>query len=180
MALQVTTAEDQQAWAKAMRFCALWQEAIVRTDTVSSSAFTFPDKKAAFSYFQANPAVGGFFTIAVAINAWLLAKDGAQPRNKRRALYHVPHSLDPRQFLGSMNSGKIEAEVGLFVQVNSWETLRGWFTESELVHFGWRKDRIPVLAMDADQLWENDPRAFAYYSDRHREPPPEVAVLTEA
>lgn len=93
-----------------MRFCALWQEAIVRSGTVSSSAFTFPDKKAAYSYFQAHSAAGGFFTLAVAVNAWLLAQEGAQPRNSRRKVYHIPHSLDPRQFLGSMNSGKIEAK----------------------------------------------------------------------
>lgn len=61
--------------------------------------------------------------------------------------------------------------------MNSWETLRGWFTESELIHFGWSNDKIPVLAMDVDQLWENDPSAVAYYSDRHRDPPPEIAAL---
>jgi hypothetical protein len=104
----VTTVEDQKAWAKAMRFCALWQEAIVRTGTVTSSAFTFPDKKAAYTYFQAHPEIGGSFTVAVAINAWLLAKEGAQPKNKRRCLYHISRSLDPRQFLCSMHSGKIE------------------------------------------------------------------------
>ena len=38
-ALHVTTDEDQKAWIKAMRFCALWQEVIVCTGTVTSSSF---------------------------------------------------------------------------------------------------------------------------------------------
>jgi hypothetical protein len=58
----------------------------------------------------------------------------SSPRNPHRFLYHIPHSLDPRQFLASMSTGKVEAEVGLFDDVNAWETHRWWFTESELIH----------------------------------------------
>ena len=175
--IQIVTEADQKAWRKAMRFALMWQEAIVRSRTLASSAFTLADKKAAYAYFQAHPAVTGDFPLAVAIHAWQLAREGAQPRNKRRQLYHIPHSLDPRQFLASMSTGKIEAEVGLFEDVNSWETHRFWFTESELVYWGWTVANIPVMALDPDQLWEYDPATPRYYFDRHRELPPEVAAV---
>ncbi len=173
--IQLESDEDQVAWRKAMRFRALWEEAIVRSGTLSSSSFTLPDQKAAYDYFQAHPEITGIFPIAVAIHAWQLAQRGAQPKNKRRSLYHVPHSLDPRQFLCSMHSGKVEAEVGLFVNVDTWETLREWFTESELLYLAWKK--VPVMALDPDQLWEYNPEAPGYYRDRHRDLPPEVAAV---
>jgi hypothetical protein len=175
--IQVVTEDDQAAWNKAMRFCALWEEAIVRSGTISSSAFTLADKKAAYGYFQKRPQATGLFQIAVATHAWQLAREGAQPRGKRRELYHIPHSLDPRQFLSSMHSGKIEAEVGLFQKVNAWKTLRWWFTESELVYWGWDKAKVPVMILDPDQLWEYDPRAPRYYQDRRRALPPEVTAV---
>ncbi len=160
-----------------MRFHALWQEAIVRTGTLTSSAFTLADKQAAYSYFQDHPEIGGFLPLAVAIHAWQLAREGTQPKSKRRHIYHIPHSLDPRQFLSSMHSGKVEAEVGLFVDVNAWETLRCWFTESELLSLGWKK--VPVMELEPDQLWEYDPRAPSYYLARHRDLPPEVAAVVK-
>jgi len=175
--IQLVTQDDQRAWRKAMRFALMWQEAIVRSRTLASSAFTLADKKAAYAYFQDHPAVTGSFPVAVAIHAWQLAREGAQPRNKRRQLYHIPHSLDPRQFLASMSTGKVEAEVGLFEKVNAWETCRWWFTESELVHWGWTVANIPVMALDPNQLWEYDPATPRYYHDRHRELPPEVAAV---
>ncbi len=55
-------------------------------------------------------------SLAVAIHAWQLAREGAQPRNQRRQLYH---SLDSRQFLRSMSIGKIEAEIGHVDEVNA-------------------------------------------------------------
>jgi|YNPNPStandDraft_1061719.scaffolds.fasta_scaffold14376_2 hypothetical protein len=176
-AIQVVTDDDQRAWRKAMRFALMWQEAIVRSRTLASSTFTLADKKAAYAYFRDHPAVTGDFPLAVAIHAWQLAREGAQPRNQRRQLYHIPHSLDPRQFLASMHSGKVEAEVGLFDDVNAWETIRSWFTESELVYWGWDKARLPILHLDPDQLWEYDPATPRYYLDRHRELPPEVAAV---
>jgi len=175
--IAVVTEADQKAWRKAMRFALMRQEAIVRSRTLASSAFTLADKQAAYAYFQAHPAVTGDFPLAVAIHAWQLAREGAQPRNKRRQLYHIPHSLDPRQFLRSMTTGKIEAEVGLFDEVNAWETLRWWFTQSELVYWGWNKAKLPIVPLDPDQLWEYDPAAPRYYLDRHRDLPPEVAAV---
>jgi hypothetical protein len=172
--IQLDTDEDQVAWWKAMRFCDLWQEAIVRSGTLSSSAFTLPDKQAAYSYFQAHPEITGSFPVAVAIHAWQLAREGAQPKSKRRSLFHIPHSLDPRQFLSSMNTGKVEAEVGIFVKVNAWKTLRWWFTETELVYF---ELKVPIMALEPDQLWEYDPCALSYYLDRHRDLPSEVAAV---
>lgn len=176
-AIQVVTEDDQLAWRKAMRFAVMWQEAIVRSGTLASSAFTLPDKQAAYAYFQAHPEAAGFFPLAVAFHAWQLAREGAQPRNQRRQLYHIPHSLDPRQFLRSMTSGKIEAEVGLFDEVNAWETLRWYFTQSDLIYWGWTVANIPVMPLDPDQLWEYDPTAPRYYFDRHRNLPPEVAAV---
>jgi hypothetical protein len=175
--IQLVTDDDQRAWRKAMRFALMWQEAIVRSRTLASSTFTLADKQAAYRYFRDHPAVTGDFPLAVAIHAWQLAREGAQPRNKRRQLYHIPHSLDPRQFLASMNSGKVEAEVGLFDDVNAWETHRYWFTESELIHWGWNKAKLPILPLDPDQLWEYDPATPRYYLDRHRDLPPEVAAV---
>jgi hypothetical protein len=176
-AIQVVTDDDRAAWRKAMRFCALWQEAIVRSGTLRSSAFTLPDKQAAYAYFQAHPEAAGFFPLAVAFHAWQLAREGAQPRNQRRRLYHIPHSLDPRQFLGSMTTGKVEAEVGLFDEVNAWETLRWYFTQSELVYWDWPAAKIPIEPLEPDQLWEYDPAAPRYYLDRRRDLPPEVAAV---
>lgn len=178
-AIQVVTEEDRSAWRKAMRFSILWQEAIVRSGTLTSSAFTLADKQAAYAYFQDHPEAAGFFPLAVAIHAWQLAREGAQPRNKRLHLYHIPHSLDPRQFLASMHTGKIEAEVGLFDDVNAWETLRSRFTESELVYWGWDKANIPMMAIEPDQLWEYWPTTPKYYLDRHRDLPPEVAAVVQ-
>jgi hypothetical protein len=175
--IQLKTNEDRIAWRKAMRFRALWQECIVRTGTVSSSSFTLPDQKAAYSYFQAHPEIVGLFPVTVAIHAWQLAREGALPNNGRRRLYHIPHSLDPRQFLGSMHTGKLEAEVGLFAHMNAWKDLRSWFTESELVYWGWNKAKMPVMALEPDQLWEYNPRAPLYYRNRHRDLPPEVAAV---
>lgn len=177
--IQIVAEADQKAWRKAMRFALMWQEAIVRSGTVTSSAFTLADKQAAYRYFRDHPAVTGSFPVAVAIHAWQLAREGAQPRNKRRQLYHIPHSLDPRQFLASMSTGKVEAEVGLFDDVNAWETLRFWFTESELVYWGWTVANIPVMALDPDQLWEYDPLTPRYYRDRHRDLPREVAAVVQ-
>ena len=65
--------------------------------------------------------------------------------------------------------------------MNSWETLRWCFTESELIYFGWNKAKVPVLALEPEQLWEHDARAPGYYQDRRRDLPPEVeAVVNEA
>jgi hypothetical protein len=175
--IQLVTDDDQRAWRKAMRFALMWQEAIVRSRTLASSAFTLADKQAAYRYFRDHPAVTGDFPLAVAIHAWKLARQGDQPRNKRRQLYHIPHSLDPRQFLASMSTGKVEAEVGLFDDVNAWETHRYWFTESELVYWGWNKAKLPIVPLDPDQLWEYDPATPRYYLDRHRDLPPEVAAV---
>ena len=105
--IHLETDQDRTAWRKAMRFCALWEEAIVRSGALGSSNFTLTDKQAAYSYFQKHPETSGLFTLAVAIHAWHLAYDRAQPDNSRRRVYHIPHSLDPRHFLGSMHSGKI-------------------------------------------------------------------------
>ena len=176
-AIQVVTDDDRAAWRKAMRFRALWEEAIVRSGALTSSVFTLSDKQAAYAYFQDHPEAAGFFPLAVAIRAWQLARQGTQPRNKRRRLYHIPHSLDPHQFLGSMTTGKIEAEVGLFDEVNAWETLRWYFTQSELAYWGWTVANIPMVALEPDQLWEYDPNAPGYYRDRHRDLPPEVAAV---
>jgi hypothetical protein len=76
-----------------------------------------------------------------------------------------------------MTTGKIEAEVGLFEDVNAWETIRSWFTESELLYWGWDKTKIPVLPLDPDQLWEYDLATARYYRDRHRDLPLEVAAV---
>jgi hypothetical protein len=76
-----------------------------------------------------------------------------------------------------MSTGKVEAEVGLFDDVNAWETIRSWFTESELVYWGWNKAKLPILPLDPDQLWEYDPCTPRYYLDRHRDLPPEVAAV---
>lgn len=178
-AIQVVTKDDQIAWRKAMRFCAMWQEAIVRSECLTSSVFTLADKQAVYSYFLHNYTVRGFFPLAVAMNAWEIARADVQPRNKHRRLYHIPHSLDPRQFIGSMNSGKIEAEVCMFYNVNAWETHRWWFTESELVYWGWNKASIPIKAIKPDQLWEYFPSAPNYYRARHRDLPPEVAAVVQ-
>jgi hypothetical protein len=174
-AIQLLTAEDKTAWEKAMRFSALWEEAIVRSNVTSCSAFTFADKSAAFAYFKKHPEIVGWFALAVAIHAWKLAVEDAQPDNSRQRVYHIPFSLDPRRFLGSMQSGKIEAEVGLFVRVNAWDTLRSFFTESELRFFGWSK--VPVQAMEPDHLWEYCSLAPRYYRDRNRDLPPEVLAV---
>lgn len=173
--IAVKTEDEEKAWFKAMRFAALWQESIVRSRTVSSSAFTLADKKAAFRYFIDHANINGFLPLAVAIHAWQLVLVGAQPKTRRRRLFHIPHSLDPLQFFGSMNSGKLEAEVGFFVTVNAWATLRSWFTESELNYFGWEK--APIMGLDPDELWETDPDAPGYYQDRNRLLPPEVKAV---
>jgi len=175
--IQLVTDDDQRAWRKATRFALMWQEAIVRSRALASSTFTLADKQAAYRYFRDHPAVTGDFPLAVAIHAWQLARQGDQPRNKRRQLYHISHSLDPRQFLASMHTGKVEAEVGLFEDVNAWETIRRWFTESELAYWGWNKTKLPIVPLDPDQLWEYDPATPRYYLDRHRELPPEVAAV---
>lgn len=140
--------------------------------------FTLSDKRAAYSHFLKHPHVGGFFALAVAIHAWQLARQKTQPEQRRRRLYHIPHSLDPRQFLGSMASGKVQAEVGLFVEVNTWPTLRWYFTETELTFWGWAK-AVPIMAIEADQLWEYDPTVPNYYRDPKRDLPPEVAAVVE-
>jgi hypothetical protein len=80
--IQLETTEDRAAWRKAMRFCALWEKAIVRSGAVTSSAFTLADKQAAYSYFQAHPEIVGLFPVAVAIHAWQLSpneEDRASP-----------------------------------------------------------------------------------------------------
>jgi hypothetical protein len=119
----------------------------------------------------------GALALAVVFHSWQLGREGAQPRNQRRQLYRIPHSLDLRQFLRSMTTGKIEAEVGLFDDVNAWETLRWWFTQSELAYWDWPAAKIPIEPLEPDQLWEYDPAAPKYYLDRHRNLPPEVAAV---
>jgi hypothetical protein len=118
-----------------------------------------------------------FLALAVVFHSWQLGREGAQPKNKRRQLYHNPHSLDPRQFLSSMTTGKVEAEVGLFEDMNAWETLRSRLTESELLYWGWDKAKIPIEPLEPDQLWEYWPTTPKYYLDRHRNLPPEVAAV---
>ncbi len=78
-----------------------------------------------------------------------------------------------------MHHGKVEAEVGLFVTVNTWKTLRWYFTESELVYLGWDKAKVPIVALEPENLWESDPKAPEYYRGRHRDLPPELAAVVQ-
>ena len=93
--IQLETDEDRIAWRKAMRFRALWEEAIVRSGTVSFQLL-HPGRSSRPLTPISRPIQrsGGFFPVAVAIHAWQLAQEGAQPKNNRR--HALPHSPQPR------------------------------------------------------------------------------------
>lgn len=74
-----------------------------------------------------------------------------------------------------MASGKLEAEVGLFTTVKTWVTLRLWFTESELRFFGWNK--VPMMALEPNDLWKSDLEAPKYYTVRKLDLPSEVKAV---
>lgn len=168
--------DTKLAWLKGSLFCALWAEAITRQNFVTVCKPTPSDQKAAFEFFQSNPQAWPFYAAAVALNAWW-----ASDRKKKDGhdkVYFCRRCLDIQSFLHIFATGKLESEIGqLGWKINPWKDLRGAFTESELTFHRW--DKIPIVAIPPDELWENDSDAPDYYTARKLTPPPEVAAAQE-
>jgi len=83
-------------------------------------------------------------------------------------------AAEVQSFLRCLKTSKLESEIGRAGRtINAFEDLRRFFTASELEFYGW--ERIPILAIRADYLWENDLEAPDYYRDRNLPLPAEVA-----
>jgi hypothetical protein len=166
-----------EAWRKACLFCQLWADAIVRQRYVTVCKPTPTDIKAAFELFRPNPQIGPFYTVAVAISAWLVAED-KQKRKGWDKLFSCRRVVEIKAFIWAFNSGKLESELGRFGwTINTFEDLRTTFTESELKHYGFTK--IPVLGIDPENLWENYPSTPNFYKYRNLPLPPEVVAATK-
>jgi hypothetical protein len=174
-ALAIETEDEKVAWRKASLFCTMWEQAITRLNWCSVCTTTAGDHKSALKFFLQEPQAGPYFILATAINAWNLSQD---PKPKNRGwdtLYHVRSSREIQVFIRSYASGKIQSEIGQHFEINTWADLRLCFTESELIFYRLRAEKVPILALESEDLWENDAYAPDYYR-AHRLPlPPEVS-----
>ena len=165
---------SEGAWRKACQFCALWAEAIVRQEIVSVCKPTPKDRKTAFGFFLEYPQTLPFYTMAVALNAWLAAYSGKKAEGYDK-LFHCRRATEIKQFITDFTSSKLESEIGRSGwKINAYKNLRWTFTASELQYFGWTKK--PVLAIDVEELWENQPETPDYYLIRKLPLPAEVAT----
>ncbi len=166
-----------EAWRKACVFCQLWAEAIVRQQYVTVCKPTLADRRNAFEFFHANPQTRPFYSAAVAISAWLVA-DAKQKPNGWDRLFSCRQAREIKGFIRAFTSGKLESEIGqLGWKINTFEDLRSTFTESELTFYGFSK--IPVLGIDPEILWENQPSTPNFYKDRNLRLPPEVVAANK-
>ena len=175
----ITLADDHEmlAWNKAAKFSELWEKAITRNYAVTCCKATEADHIMAFRFFKANPQAGEFRAVAVAINAWDAGLNGKNTKGYDK-LFHCRSSQEIKSFLSSFEAGKLESEIGRYgLTINTWNDLRSFFTHSELVYYGWKKD--PILDISPEELWEHNPYSPKYYRSRMLDLPPEVAAAEQ-
>lgn len=181
--LIVETPDQQEAWARASRFCALYSQVVMRSDSARTCQLSHHDGVSAFRFFSECPASGSFYMTGVFIDALLLANEMDRENGSYDPIWHCRFALNFRKFMAFAKSGKIESEIGFAGnKINTWSSLRLYFTQSELIFYGWLPDNIPIMRLRPDELWENDPLARSFYRDRGLDLPPEcecVNIITD-
>ena len=166
-----TDADTRQAWEKSARFCELWAEAVMREDLATVCRPSIADLKAATEFFRQCPQTGSFYAVAVGLNAWWASLKKPNARWDGQFLCRQSHEI--RAFLRNFSTSKLEVEIRkLGWTVNAFTDLRRVFTASELTFYGWSK--VPVIPINAEDLWENAAGAEAYYKRRKLVMPSEV------
>jgi hypothetical protein len=176
--LIVETPDQQVAWRKASRLCTLYSQVVMRSRCANTCQLSHRDAVCAFNFFGECPASGAFYVTGVFINALLLANDTDHENGSYDHIWHCRFALDFRKFLAFVKSGKIESELGRAGnKINTWSSLRLFFTQSELIYYGWSPKKIPIMSLQPDDPWENDPAARTFYLDRGLALPPEFECV---
>jgi hypothetical protein len=177
--LIIETPDQQRAWKLGCRLCVLYAEVFMRSGHARTCKLNHNDSVRAFNYFNRYPQCGAFYVTSVFILALMLVTDN-ESGNGYDKLWHSRWAVDFRRFLAYLESGRIESEIGRAgTKINTWRALRLYFTQSELIHFGWDPNNIPAVRIDPDDIWEADPDAADYYQTQQLPLPVEVQVVLD-
>ena len=176
--LIVETPDQQASWVRASRFCTLYSQVVMRYGSAKTCQLSHNDAVCAFRFFSECPASGSFYITGVFIDALLLANEMDRENGSYDPIWHCRFALNFRKFMAFVKSGKIESEIGFAGnKINTWSSLRLYFTQSELIFYGWLPENIPIMRIRQDELWENDPLAPSFYRDRGLDLPPEFECV---
>jgi hypothetical protein len=179
--LVIDTPEQRQAWNRASRLCTFYSQVMMRSGHARSCDLTHSDKVRAFKFFSDCPQSGALYVTSVFINALLLVDDDQADHGEGYDdIWYCRSALNFQKFLAYVKSGRIESEIGRAGwKINAWRELRLYFTESELLYYGWASDKIPIVRIKPDEQWESDPSAQTYYRDRNLPLPIEIQAIDE-
>jgi hypothetical protein len=178
--LTIETPEQQTAWRSASRLCTLYSQVMMRYDETSCCDLPRSDHLRAFKFFSDFTQSRSFYLTGLCIRALLLRNDSDFDANGGYdGIWHCRWVLNFAKFLAYVKAGKIESEIGhAGVKINTWYELRMFFTESELIFYGWRSDKIPIMPIEQSDLWETDPAATLFYRNRNLPLPVEIQTNT--
>lgn len=146
----------------------------MRSTTARSRELCRGDAERAFRYFVEYVQQTAFYTAGILIKACSATQHSKRDQGFDK-FWHCREVMNFPTFIRYMASGEIESEIGCAGhKINTWYALRMFFTQSELLYYGWKPDRIPSIRIDRDELWEHCGDALDFYTSRGLRLPDEV------
>ena len=146
----------------------------MRIDPDDACKPTNKDIQAAAAFFEEFPHLTSWCTGALAILSWHVAEELKKPSGYDK-YFQVRRCRSLRGFLGAFQSGELLSQIGQAgYEFNGWVQIRYWFTEAEASRFFHTNERMPVVGLDDELIWESDPKAIAHYRSRGQAVPREV------